>query len=509
MDFTITTPLYYVNDKPHLGSTYTTIACDAIARFHRLEGDNVIFITGVDEHGQKIERSAKKSNKSPQEYCDSITQSYLNLWDRWSITYDSFIRTTSTHHCSLVYEFYQRVSESGDIYLGKQQGWYCVGCEEYKDEGPNEISPSCPIHKTNLEWRNEENLFFRLSKYQKQIEEIVSRPGFIRPQSRRKEINNFVSQGLKDFSISRVNLEWGLPVPGYTGHTFYVWFDALLGYLSALNRNTLPVDLNQLKDKGWPTNVHVIGKDILRFHSVYWPAMLLSAGLDLPNSIFGHGFLTREGQKMGKTIGNILDPLELLNDYGADPIRWYLLKDIEFGVDGDFQQNRFKDLINNDLANTIGNLVNRTTTMSRKWFNNAVPTFTMNSEDTSQLCTDCLATIKCVREAMYDYDLKKSSTAILELAVKSNAFLSASEPWTRIKDIMNKELVAYELYSVLESIRIIGFLLLPLLPDLGMKILNQLGITSIPITWKNNLKWGLLAKGSLLPSPNPIFNKIL
>ena len=300
-NFTITTPLYYVNDKPHLGSTYTTIVCDTIARFNRLEGKRVKFITGVDEHGQKIQRTAKSKNTNPLEYCDLIASKYINLWKKLDISNDIFIRTTNPFHETIVKNFYQKVLDSKDIIKDRQQGWYCVGCEEYKEQlKGSDSKPVCPIHLKELEWRDEENLFFKLSKYQDQIEKLVKQDDFINPRSRRNEIINFVENGLTDFSISRINVPWALSVPNEDGHTFYVWFDALLGYISACLEGQRINSLNDLSDYGWPASVHIIGKDILRFHAVYWPAMLLSAGMKPPLSVFGHGFLTREGQKMGK-----------------------------------------------------------------------------------------------------------------------------------------------------------------------------------------------------------------
>ena len=295
MTYTLTTPLYYVNASPHLGSTYTTLACDALARFQRLESEPVIFITGVDEHGQKIQRTAEDQGVGPQEHCDRISTTYKELWSRWQISQDRFVRTTDPRHLQLVEQFYRRVQASGDVIKGRQTGWYCVGCEEYKDDPADAVEPMCPIHLRPLEWRDEVNLFFRISRYHKQIEELVARDDFIAPPSRRQEVRNFVAQGLRDFSISRANVSWGLPVPDQPGHTFYVWFDALLGYLSALLDDGGSVELDRLVRAGWPASVHVIGKDILRFHAVYWPAMLLSAVPHLKG--FGHGFLTREGRR--------------------------------------------------------------------------------------------------------------------------------------------------------------------------------------------------------------------
>ena len=506
-NITITTPLYYVNDKPHLGSIYTTIASDAYARFQRLNGNKVIFITGVDEHGQKIQRTAELNKTTPINHCNTISQKYKSLWEKWSISNDYFIRTTDPHHQKLVEQFFQRVQSKGDIRVGNQQGWYCIGCEEYKEESKDSSKPLCPIHLKELEWRDEENLFFCLSNYQTQIENLLQNPEFIQPKSRRNEIINFVSKGLKDFSISRLNLEWGIPVPGYDGHTFYVWFDALLGYISALLPKGQEIDLEDLNDFSWPPEIHIIGKDILRFHAVYWPAMLLSADLDLPTKVFGHGFLTREGQKMGKSLGNVLDPELLLNKYGEDAIRWYLLSDFRFGQDGDFQQKRFIDLVNNDLANTIGNLLNRTSSMSRKWFTNKVPDFNYdsNEEDLKNLSINTIIEVKGYLE---DLSFKEACSSILNLASSANLYLNDNKPWTLIKEDKNKARVGFCLYNVLETIRIVAILINPILPKLSKDILNQLSYDHNRIDWKIDLEWGKLKKSSSLPKPSPILVKL-
>tara|TARA_B100000700_G_scaffold326050_1_gene436485 strand:+ start:1363 stop:2913 length:1551 start_codon:yes stop_codon:yes gene_type:complete len=507
MKYTITTPLYYVNDKPHLGSSYTTIACDALARFQRLNGNSVVFITGVDEHGQKIERTAQGKNMEPRVHCDEITEKYKYLWDKLNISYDRFVRTSSSEHESLVYKFYEKVYQSGDVYMGRQSGWYCVGCEEYKDTEKNDINPICSIHKKKLEWRDEENLFFRLSKYQKQIENLINIDSFISPQSRKNEITNFVSKGLRDFSISRVNLNWGINVPENKNHTFYVWFDALLGYISGSLIEPGSLELTEQSLSNWPVNIHVIGKDILRFHAVYWPAMLISAGMEPPLKVFGHGFLTREGHKMGKSLGNVLDPIKLLEYGGIDAMRWYLLRDIEFGEDGDFQMKRFVDIVNSDLSNTIGNLLNRTITMSKKWFQDNIPTKDINYNQSSlkKISED---KINEYMKSFKESNFKSCANAIIELANSANLYLNDREPWKLIKDISNKEIVAHDIYSVLESCRIIAVLLNPLVPDLSIRILNQLKTNTSSITFKNSLKWGLLDPNNGLQDPTPVMCKI-
>ena len=507
MTFIITTPLYYVNDKPHLGSVYTTIICDSIARYKRLRGEKVIFITGVDEHGLKIQRTALKNGVSPKEHCDKISGIFKNNWIEWDISFNKFIRTTSQEHKKVVYEFYEKVKASNDIYMGEQKGWYCVGCEEFKDNPDNSPSYKCPIHKKNLEWKNETNLFFRLSKYQAAIEELIQDPEFIEPKERRNEIINFVSKGLKDFSISRTNLDWGIRVPDNLNHTFYVWFDALLGYISAISSEDKNISLDLSIKSGWPANLHIIGKDILRFHAIYWPAMLISAGMKPPQKIIGHGFLTREGQKMGKSLGNVLDPEILLKKYGEESVRWYLLKDISLGSDGDFQDRRFVDIINNDLANTIGNLLNRTSSMSRKWFNNKTPS--ISEKNNFEIQEYANNSIKNYLNYFDKYKLDKASNEILYFATNVNLYLNKKEPWTLIKDENNINEVKLIIYNVLEATRIIGVLLKPLLPEFSIKILNQLGENDIDSrNWEESLKWGLLPKSNNLPKPKPIINKL-
>ncbi len=511
---TLTTPLYYVNDRPHLGSAYTTLACDALARFWRLEGEQVLFITGCDEHGQKIQRTAEAAGLSPQVHCDRVSAQYRELWQRWQISNDRLIRTTDPRHRRIVEQFFARVEANGDIVEGRQQGWYCVACEEFKDDPHEAQDPECPTHRRPLEWRDEVNLFFRLSRYQQQIEALIQRPGFIQPASRRKEVENFVRQGLRDFSISRLNLPWGIPVPGHDGHTFYVWFDALLGYITALLADHEAPDLDLALSRGWPATVHVIGKDILRFHAVYWPAMLLSAGVELPGQVFGHGFLTREGQKMGKSLGNVLDPSELLERCGRDAVRWYLLRDIPFGDDGDFQQQRFVDLVNNDLANTIGNLLNRTSSMARRWFAEAVPPAGAASSTSHPLATAAEQAGRRSLDALAALDFRAAAEAILQLAISANGYLNDQAPWSVKKQGGQDEQVAADLYAVLEACRWIAVLITPLLPDLATRLQAQLsmqpldGAAHTGSSWRFLLKWGLLEQGRPLPEPQPVMQRL-
>ena len=516
MVFTLTTPLYYVNDRAHLGSAYTTLACDAIARYQRLKGEAVVFITGCDEHGLKIQRTAEAQGLTPQAHCDAVSEGYRQLWNRWQISHDRFVRTTDGRHRQIVEQFFERVVASGDVVEGRQQGWYCVACEEFKDDPASATDPHCTTHQKPLEWRDERNLFFRLSRYQAEIEALIRQPGFIAPASRQKEVENFVAQGLRDFSISRLDLPWGIPVPGHPGHTFYVWFDALLGYLTALLKPGDPAELAIAIERGWPAQLHVIGKDILRFHAVYWPAMLLSAGLPLPKRVFGHGFLTREGQKMGKSLGNVLDPELLLERCGKDAVRWYLLRDIPFGDDGDFQQQRFTDLVNNDLANTIGNLLNRTSSMARRWFGDAVPPAGPAQDPSHPLAQAALSASEQACKALEALDFRSAAEAVLQLAIRANGFLNDQAPWKAMKQEGQEAVVGADLYAVLEATRWVAVLLAPLLPDLSARMLGQLGQDAFisdhdqpgPSAWQAAQQWGLLQPGLLLPEPQPVLQRL-
>lgn len=517
--FVITTPLYYVNALPHMGSAYPTIAADVLSRLHRLRGCSVLFVTGTDEHGQKIQRSAEAAGRDPQSHCDQIVEQFQSLWQLLGIRCDRFIRTTDPRHESIVKEFFQRVWDRGDIYLGQQKGWYCIACEEFKEERDLLEEHRCPIHtNTTAEWRDEANYFFRLSAYQERLEQLYAdRPEFIQPESRRNEVLSFVSQGLQDFSISRVNVSWGIPVPADPQHTLYVWFDALLGYVTALLEADAPTTLEAALAHWWPVDVHLIGKDILRFHAVYWPAMLMSAGIDLPGKVFGHGYLTKDGQKMGKSLGNVLDPFALVTQYGADAVRYYFLKEIEFGRDGDFSQTRFINILNADLANDLGNLLNRTLKMAYKYCDGQVPAIAPEAISSVNPLKDLGHDLgDRVLQAYTALAFSEACEAILTLVRAGNKFIDDQAPWTLYKQGQLQS-VGYTLYTVLEAVRLAAYLLSPVVPQVSTAIYQQLGFAAdfvnqtdiaqvAPFT--THAQWGVLPVGQPLGDPKPVFQRL-
>lgn len=510
--FVITTPLYYVNAPPHMGSAYTTIAADAIARFQRLRGNKVIFITGTDEHGEKIAAAAEASGNSPIEHCDTVSYAYRMLWKDLDIAYDKFIRTTDSRHEAVVKEFYSRVFNNGDVYRADYEGLYCVNCEEYKDDKELLENNCCPMHLKPCVLRKEDNYFFALSKYQKMLEEfLIHNPDFVKPSFRLNEVQSWIKSGLRDFSISRSSVEWGIPVPNDSKQTIYVWFDALLGYMSALLEDGEKPSLQQAVSSGWPASLHLIGKDILRFHAVYWPAMLMSAGLSLPNMVFGHGFLTKDGLKMGKSLGNTLEPKDLVDGFGPDAVRYFFLREVEFGNDGDYSEDRFVNIVNAHLANTIGNLLNRTLGLLKK---NCQSMLAFDSSIAAEGNPFRDTVEKLVEKARFHYENLSLSSAcelVLDIGNAGNSYMDERAPWSGFKQGgASSEIAAKDLVIILEAMRIIAVALCPITPSLCLRIYTQLGFSKDQfeaVTWSDT-KWGVMKAGQAMADPKPVFARI-
>ncbi|RUM60836.1 MAG: methionine--tRNA ligase [Persephonella sp.] len=479
--FYLTTPIYYVNDIPHLGHAYTTIAADVLARFYRQRDYKTFFLTGTDEHGLKIQQTAEKKGITPKQLADETHVKFKELWKVLNISYDRFIRTTDEDHIKAVQYIFQKCYENGDIYLSEYESWYCVGCEEFKTE--TEIKDNdykCPIHQKKCEKIKEESYFFRLSKYQDKLLELYEKnPEFIQPDYRRNEVISFVKQGLKDLSVSRLRerVKWGIPVPFDDKHTIYVWFDALTNYLTGVGYPN--VESDKFKTF-WPADLHIVGKDILRFHTVYWPAFLMSAGLEIPKKVFAHGWWTVEGEKMSKTLGNVVNPFEVAEKYGVDELRYFLLREIPFGQDGDFSHKAVVNRINSDLANDLGNLVSRTISMINK-FNKGVVDCVEDGKKTEleekyeELYRE---TLESFEKHMSKLEFNKALEKVWEFIDFLNKYIVRTEPWK-----LNKEKSPYlktVLYVLADGLLLIGYLLYPFMPVKMKTLLEYIGFEYLP-----------------------------
>jgi methionyl-tRNA synthetase len=497
----VTTPIYYVNDKPHIGHAYTSIACDMLARFARMEGDKVRFLTGTDEHGQKVEKSAQAAGVTPQEFTDMVSDTFRELSTLLNLSNDDFIRTTEPRHVRAAQAMFERLRASGDIYLGSYSGWYSVRDEAFYAE--SELIDGQAPTGAPVEWVEEPSYFFRLSAWtDKLLAFYEAQPDFIAPTSRRNEIIRFVEGGLHDLSISRTSFRWGVPVPGDDAHVMYVWLDALVNYMTAVG---YPDTDSQLFQDFWTHGsiTHIVGKDILRFHAVYWPAFLMSAGLPLPTQVFAHGWWTNEGQKISKSVGNVIKPEQLVETYGLDQVRYFLMREVPFGSDGNFSRLAMVQRINSDLSNTIGNLAQRTLAMVQKHCDAQVPDGSAATGKDQEALAACYGLIDRARDAMHQRRFDHALSAIVETASLLNEYIDTQAPWVlRKHDTQRMERV---LYTLLEGIRCIALCLQPFVPDAAANLLHQLGVGEEARTSAYLAPDHALTPGTTLPAPSPVF----
>ena len=500
--FYVTTPIYYVNDVPHIGHAYTTLAADVLARYKRLKGFEVFFLTGTDEHGQKVEKAANTAGETPLELADRVMKRFQSLWEKLEISNTDFIRTTQERHKKGVSELFQRVLEKGDIYLGEYEDWYCTPCETFWTE-TQLIDFKCPDCNRPTEKLKEESYFFRMSKYQEALlAHIEANPEFIQPKSRRNEIISFVKEGLRDLSVSRTTFQWGIPVPGNDKHVIYVWFDALANYITALGYPDASGDFG----KYWPADVQLIGKDILRFHAVYWPTFLMAAGLPIPSRVFAHGWWTVEGQKMSKSLQNVVEPNMLIDKYGADAVRYFLLREVPFGLDGDFSHTALIHRINSDLANDLGNLLNRSTAMLGKYFGGVLQEPFPETALETAYREKTVAMVAQVDGHIEDLAFSKALQSIWEVISAGNKYIDETAPWTLAKDPALKERLATVMYYMLESQRIVYCLLSAFMPKTAEKGLCYLGVNEAPV--EQALSWGGLQAGTVIAKAEALFPRI-
>jgi methionyl-tRNA synthetase len=511
--FYLTTPIYYVNSVPHLGTAYTTIAADALARYRRLRGDDVWFLTGLDEHGQKVGQAAEAAGVAPQDWVDQVALKFLEAWEMLDISNDDFIRTTEPRHERGVQEFLKAIYDRGDIYQGTYEGWYCVPCETYYTEDQLTGDHVCPQCSRAVEFVREDNYFFRLSAYQDRLLEFFdSHPDFVQPDTRRNEVLSFVRGGLRDLSISRANVKWGIPLPFDDYHTVYVWADALINYITAIGYGD-PTMAEEFS-KRWPAQVHFVGKDIIRFHCVIWPALLMSAGLPVPERVFAHGFLLTKGEKMSKSKGNAIAPADLVAKFGVDAYRYYFLREVQFGVDGSISIESMVQRYNGDLANDWGNLVSRLFSMVGKYCGGSVPDPSAapeTTEDDRELMAIAEKLFSAVDGCMARLDYVGAIEAVWEIIKRTNRYIEDSAPWNLAKtEEMTPRLHAV-LYNALEAVRIAALFTAPVMPSTSREVFSRLGLGD-PFDVDDlaaEAQWGRLPVGNPVVKGEALFQRIV